>query len=254
MDGLPFADSLETLFDDGFMLNTVAHDELGGGAGSWMTGTRADGSSSDAHCNGWTSLTGEMNVGLAAGGPKIWLAANRRGCDETSFRILCMGRTRSVSVAVQVSSGKRIWETRTPYLPGSMTPDQKCQSERPAGVARGVAFISYTDRPASSVLDPEATYVRVDGIAIGTGARLATQSIRTGPWLNADGLLGEPEDQIWTGALRVGDAADSTRNCEDWTTSSSAVLSFAGPHGRSFLFTSGAVPCSEAHRLYCVEP
>jgi hypothetical protein len=256
MDGRPFADSLAALFDDGLMLNTVVHDEKGGGSFvSWITGTEADGSSSDAHCNGWTSASGEASVGFPSGGPAVWLAQSRRTCNgASSYHILCMGRTRSIPVAVEVSSGKRIWQTRTPYLPGSMTPDQKCQSERPAGVAAGVALISYTTRPASAVLDPEATYVRVDGIAVGTGAMLTTQSIRTGAWLDADGLIGEPEDSIWTGALSPNEVALSERNCQDWTTSTAEGLSFACPHGWSFLFSSGAVPCSEAHRLYCIEP
>jgi hypothetical protein len=220
-----------------------------------MTGTEVDGSSSDAHCNGWTSGSGEASIGSSYGGPALWLAEARRTCGA-SYRILCMGRTRSVPVAVEVSSGKRVWQTRTPYLPGSMTPDQKCQSERPAGVATGVALVSYTNRPASAALDPEATYVRVDGIAVGTGASLATQSTRTGAWLDADGLIGAPRDLIWTGATRPTDVvADSERNCEDWTTSSMALLALPSPHGRSYLFGSaGTVPCSEAHRLYCVEP
>jgi hypothetical protein len=253
MDGLPFADSVEALFEDEQVLNTVVHNELGASASfRWMTGTEADGSSSDAHCEGWTSLIGETRTGTVAGGPRVWLANERSPC-STIYSILCMGRTRSVPVAVDVAVGKQIWETRTPYLPGSMTPDQKCQGERPAGVAQGVAFVSYTSRPASSVLDPEATYVRPDGVVIGTGAVLATGAIRTGPWLNADGLPGEPGDRIWTGAVSATSVADS--NCEDWTTGSMSVVSFAGPQGVSSpLFTSGAVPCSEAHRIYCVEP
>jgi hypothetical protein len=165
-----------------------------------------------------------------------------------------MGRSRTIPVPVVVSSGKRIWETRTPYLPGSMTPDQKCQTERPAGVAGGVAFISYTNRPAADALDPGATYVRVDGIAIGIGAELARDSIRTGPWLDADGLAGEPGDLIRTGATFASVVAAATSNCQDWTTSSMAEQAFAGPHGRSYLFTSGTYPCSEARRIYCVEP
>jgi hypothetical protein len=80
--------------------------------------------------------------------------------------------------------GKRIWVTNSAFVPGSMSPDQKCQSERPLGVTAGVALLAYTDRPASAVLDLAASYVQPDGQLVGTGAELLAVGAGTGEQVN----------------------------------------------------------------------
>src|SRR6185295_15607790 len=103
----------------------------------------------------------------------------------------------SSPVALTSASGKRIWLTRDAYTPGSMTPDEFCQSTRPAGVARGVAFVAYTTRPAAAVLDPEALYVRIDGAIVGTGADLADGRVLAGPWLSEYGMAEGVSGGTW---------------------------------------------------------
>jgi hypothetical protein len=280
-DTLPVFDSVDEMFDAG-MRYYVAYDETGaqvpavadafGAAtpGAVISGTAADGTAVET-CNDWTaaeSIPGEVplrfRAGRPSGGPVTWTDAILLNCTpETRFPITCMGVRRSAPVIDPLPDGtliegaKQIWVSNTPYTPGAMTPDEKCQSERPVGVDRGVAFIAYRDRPAAAVLDPTANYFRPDGAFVGSGAILTSLDIFTAPWILADGsVLRDQSQYVWTGAGRPNQLAIVDNNCEDWTVPSGETRSSVGDYGRggARFFLTIDLLCSGAYRLYCVEP
>jgi hypothetical protein len=294
MDGLPFADTAAELFDGFQMSYYAACDELGvqvptpltaraaGQALNILTGTLADGSASADHCNDWTSSANDVSfqIGRAASGPSAWLETDSVACGSTlEYRVVCMGVTRSTplppapALASLPAGFKQIWVTNTEYVPGSTTPDEKCQSERPPGVASAVAFITYTDRAAAAVLDPAATYRRPDGMLVGTGDDVANMDIFTAPWIRADGAVSLPAAvsppaalspsaegmaAAWTGATSGPTlTALASENCDDWQLSDPARVGALGNSLQGsirFFVTGVTATCDSPRRLYCVEP
>jgi hypothetical protein len=278
MDSLPVADTVDDLFN-GKMRYYVAYDETGGQVptvanallgravtpGSTLSGTAGDGTAVET-CNDWTSGDSSLRfrAGRPSGGPFTWIDAIVINCDlESQFPITCMGVRRSAPVVDLLPDGafgpetKRIWVSNTEYSPGTMTPDEKCQSELPAGVDRGVAFIAYRDRSAAAVLDPEVAYIRPDGAFVGRGADLTSLDIWTGPWVLADGSISPGRSEyVWMGAASPEQFAIIDGNCEDWRSTSGELLANVGDYGRggARFFRTIALPCNGVHRLYCVEP
>jgi hypothetical protein len=262
MDGMPFADQLSGLLGAGFAYNDVGFSELGEPLDRFVwTALSAD--PERVTCGDWTDSTapGFAIQGSSSSGP-FWDGPNAAAC-TTSAPIYCLGRSKSTTLGALPSfPGKRIWVTNTPYLPASMSPDQKCQSERPSGVTTGVALIAYTDRPASAVLDLAASYVRPDGQLVGTGAELLAVGSGTaeqvnlvsGPWVLANGTTVDFLPGIWTGSTSL--TAAGTQTCNDWQSATTTGLS--GTYGYAGVrfwqaFTTGD-DCSYPWSLYCVEP
>jgi hypothetical protein len=281
MDGLQFADTPTSLFDDFAMLYYVAYDERGvqvptpqtdrssSEALDTLSGTRVDGGAAADHCNGWTSASADssFHIGRVAGGPEAWIDAVPITCDSPlRYRIVCMGVTRSLALPIPTPAAalpaevKQIWLTNTGYLAGSMSPDEKCQSERPLDVDGAVAFVAYTDRPAAAVIDPTGVYMRPDGVLVGTGADLISMDIYSTPWVRADGTVAAPLvalPSVLTGARNPSANALASENCNDWQDPSDASVGLVGSYGSGSTryFFTGTVPrCNFSASLYCVEP
>jgi hypothetical protein len=222
-----------------------------------LTGTNSDGSASTATCNDWTSAVGpDVMIGRAGGGPRSWLSEFPVPCETVGLqRVVCMGRTSTAPVVVPRFTGKQIWVVHD-YVPGSMTPDQKCQSDRPAGVARAAAFISYGNRPAAAVLDPAATYVRPDGALVGSGADLARPIVRAAPWLDARAAFDPISFLMWTGAFSPELVSDPGESCNDWRSGDVGVRGLTGDYGTGsprWFCTLGLGSCDTPGGIYCVE-
>jgi hypothetical protein len=211
-------------------------------------------------CGGWTQARADSFGTIGSAGELRWWAVDLVVADcSQSFAIFCMGKRKQQPLGNIVRyQGKRLWQTTTRYTPGTTTPDQKCQSERPAGVANGVAFVAYTDRPASAVLEPAATYVLSDGRLVGSGAQLQELNMLVGPWLLADGSVAPlfPE-AVWTGGttqLRV--PASAELNCLDWTSAAPSRSGLAGSSGSigQGSWSATTRSCDTELFLYCVEP
>jgi hypothetical protein len=271
-DGLPVADEPASLFgltryyppaftEQGVSLSGVA----------LYTGFDPD-YAGDDHCGRWTSRNGTVGAGTASSNHWAGDGYGHVGCDSFGLPIFCMGTTRQTPLAeLPPFTGKRIWITSSPYLPGSMSPDEKCRAERPAGIEQAVAFVAYSSQPASAVIDPAATYVLTDGRLVGTGRQLvALNGIGAGPWLLADGTAaGDRFLPVWTGSSRNGgigppaaSVASLATTCADWTSSSPVDLAYVGMPGsadwsswEASSILGGQNPCSSVDtRLYCVEP
>jgi hypothetical protein len=270
MDGNPFADTAAGLFDQLGVIYPVHFDETGvllpslanylfAGLNTW-TGTLLDGSSSANNCNDWTTASAAVNVqiGRVAGGPRGWIDVIATGCDTGQQHLLCMGRARSAPTVPPRATGRQMW-TVFSYTPGTgMTPDQKCQSERPPGVAAAAAFVAYSDRPAAAVLSPDVTYVRPDGAVVGLGRALASFRALSIPWLRADGTFIDDFNFlfVWTGASTPDEIApDPNANCDDWRNGTASFSAAAGDYGEGTQrwFATQRLACSGSFGLYCVE-
>jgi hypothetical protein len=269
LDGLPFATSSSELFVRQNVLNPIGFNELGrresaysaGSEQRVMTGTRADGTAEpDATCADWTIGSAQANTqqGLpGTGGPALWTIGIPIACNIVPYQIHCLGKTKSSPVAVPSFSGKRAWLSNTPYIPGSMTPDAKCTSERPPGVSQGRALVPYTDRAARAVLDPNANYVRPDGQLVGTGQQIIDLEPVAGIWIHANGSIETPIlSRVWTGNRDFESPLPADVTCNNWT--SVAQTGYAGYMQEvdiSFYGFGIDVPCTATgNYLYCVEP
>jgi hypothetical protein len=265
MDGLPFGDRREDLSADPPIAYYPVHFSESGqfnyAGGAW-TGTANDGTVTD-NCNGWTSESGDV-LGHTGDHRTLyaWLTYGIFPCnvaaggDGLQYSTYCMGTAKTAPIVVPRFTGKRMWVTNTPYVIGSMTPDQKCQAERPPGVAAARAYLGYTGRRADELLDRAATYVRPDGQLVGTGAQIATANMTGIPWIAADGsTVGLAF--AWTGTSDLSILPGAADTCSDWRdTGSTAMIGLIGISDlRAFVGSVSLVGCSdESLRLYCVEP
>ena len=130
-------------------------------------------------CSDWTSADGQGSFGLSFGGPLSWLFANPSPCRDVSsnyqgpYHIYCMMTDETTPLAAPTPTpGKKIWVTKLSFDPGGgiAAANALCASEKPSSVATAVALLATTTQAAADLLDMEATYVRPDGVALGTGA------------------------------------------------------------------------------------
>jgi hypothetical protein len=263
LDGKPFTTTLTDLFDASVIYHPAGLDEYGDAPPAnpelrIMTGTEGDGTSRTT-CNDWTTLdpTVEYTWGVRFGGPITWTFFGDQSCAAPAH-IICMGNTRSTPLQITRTSGQRIWATQPTYTVGAgVTPDARCFAERPDGVASARALIAYPDRTAGEVLDPNANYVRLDGLLVGTGQQLLDRQVLTGIWQGADGSYLAPEARtiiVPTGAARLTELGTPETTCDGWTNPSGTKIFGAFALSNSnWWFRDVGRECDEPVSLYCVE-
>jgi len=276
LDGKPFADALDSLFGPRReVFHSISFFETGEDPGevAIMSGTAADGTSSlETSCGDWKNPQASSAHGSGSkGGPNLWTDGWLAPCELN--HVICMGKARSGSVTIQRRPGRLVWLSAA-YVPGSTSPDAHCSAHRPPGVSRAAALVSTSHTRASQLLTADATYVRPDGVVVGTGAAIGAGKLESGIWQEADGTYagraGYPEFfNVWTGSPRTPDTpgtADST--CGNWTVSTGSGAIGDLSAGPRFWNSSGSggpnlqdwtmiVPeyydCNQKARLYCFE-
>jgi len=256
MDGLPVADDAASLFAP-LRYYPPRFSEQGqlANAGSIRLWTGMGDDPGD-HCSGWTVAREGSVVGIGMSDSITWWSVGFATCNIEQLPIACLGKTKTQPVsAPPAHQGKRLWLTTSPYLPGSGRPDEKCQSERPAGVERGVALIAYSTKPPSTVIDPAATYVLSDGRLVGTGAELLAGGMTVGVWLSADGSIPNNSPNVWTGTSSITALGTLESTCLDWT-SADPTLNGTLAVATNSSFGAYGIPTSCAVSMYlnCVEP
>ena len=260
-DGSPFADTQAALFTNNVVWNPIRFNELGRRAGAKyaFTGTTSTGAAHEWTCENWTVNTGggpQWYGGSITGGPEVWSSGASASCANNSNAILCMGKGRSTQVTFTPATGRRIWLTNTAFaLTGTTTPDQKCQSERPAGVANARALLATLTRTAGSVVDTAATYVRPDGIVVGTGAQLiARAELASGIWQKADLSYSwlRSNTMVWTGHANLGTLGTAATTCDDWS-ATTGTGNWSGTYGTDGWWGDYNAACTQSFQLRCVE-
>jgi hypothetical protein len=257
IDGSPFADTRTSLLTGGQVFQAIDLDETGArrSSESVMTGTSVDGLAvAGQTCTDWT-VGGSVAYGDTAGGSVGWTRLNVATC-SVPRRIDCLMKTQTATLTPPVAPGKKTWISSTAYIPnGTTTPDQHCAADQ----AGALALVARTTSPASNALVPAATYVRVDGQVVATGAELiAAGVLPNGIWQHRNGgYLQLGETIAWTGhngdLTALGTAAGT---CNDWTSTAST----AGALGLVAVkdarwWNNGTGTCNAPGRvLICVEP
>ena len=262
MDGEPFADAQTDLVTSNQVYNPITFNGLGervAPSETVMTGVDPDGAvSTTQNCSDFRSTSGNLLSGMVGGGPFNWTAGSGSAC--TPSRIICMGRTKTTALPTPRGTGKLIWMTNVNFVVGTtQNPDEACMAQLPTGATRAVAFIAAVGAAAAERLDSAATYVRPDGVAVGTGSALAKSLQQSGIWQSADGTYRQIGfGRIWTGARSPGTRGTVTTTCDNWrSTSQEGFQGFHGVIGNTF-FDGTQLGCSNSRLneagLYCMEP
>jgi len=272
LDGKPFADSVQQMLRGGEIYHPIQYDERldvprGGSVLFSLTGTHADGTLGE-NCSDWTTSSDSAMYTLGdplQGGPGAWVDDIDYPCSSVpGTRITCLENQRAAALAIVPRTGKRIWLSKTPFAIGSSTPDDRCQSDRPANVAQAAALVAHVGGRARDGLDLSANYVRSDGQLVGTGEQLAAASaaglstrIDTGIWQSGDGTYLQPDLEglrVWTGADDMATLGTAATTCNDWTDAGGVGISGKAQATASAFWALG-VPesCLASRYLYCVE-
>jgi hypothetical protein len=239
-DLLPWIDDMPTALSKGNVYYPVAYDENGQRvydttlAGMNQTGTYYAGN----NCNDWTDGTLNAGHGHTHAGGRSW-AYNNVGVSScaNSNRIICLSTGAGIALAVSPAAGKKIFLSKTGWVPGGgvSAADAKCMTDKPASVTTAKAILLASTRAFTDVLAPATTYVRPDGVAVGTGADIVSAlngkvpaTIEATPTQDGGGTYVDTSvaQLVWTGVTRTGSAGQDT--CNDWTSSTSASNGTAG--------------------------
>ena len=141
---------------------------------------------------------------------------------------------------------------------GAAAYDTVCDTEGDSWAAgTWKAFVSTNTTAAMAVITPSATYVRADGIAVGTGAQLLTGvGLETGPWMSAGGGYHFTVGRILTGsATPMMMGADAT-TCMNWGDTGGTMTGGREADVDAWWTTGPTlVGCNmaESRNVYCVE-
>ena len=174
-DLLPWIDAMATALSTGNVYYPVAYDEDGRRvigttlAGMTQTGTYSSG----YNCNDWTDATLNSSHGNTHAAGTGW-AYDNVGISScaTADRVLCLSKGATAALTPTPAAGKKIFLTRTGWIPsgGVAGADAKCNADKPAAVISSKAILLASTRAFSDVLVAATTYVRPDGVKVGTGA------------------------------------------------------------------------------------
>ena len=262
LDNKPFANTLASLFGSSQVFNSVRFDELGDDVTglSYITGSLTTGAvNSGRNCTNWTGV-GTAIGGYADAGPIHWVQQANFDC-VTPVNLLCMGKTKTVTITPPAPTGRKVWLSNVGFTPNAtagMTPDARCHADRPAGVTAGVALISTASRAASLALVPTTSYYRPDGIFVGLGADLAAGTIlQSGIWQSGDGVYRQAvSDWIWTGSPSPNQVGTVASTCGNWTDSTQPAGILGESSIRPSTWWSGPgnqITCTLGLLLYCVQ-
>lgn len=260
LDGLPIADTIEDLFDDRKVFYPVLYDENGEvHSGPVWSGSQIDGTvTPSSHCAGWTGGTDPDStfgaVGRAALGPNFLSSSSSRCSLPASFFCAMVDRSTSV-LKPPAQGGKLIYITDEAIFgySGWTMAQSQCDAEKPQG--RTVhPLVAQQNNAASRFIVSGATYVRPDGIRVGTGADLLQNHLETGIWVSP-ALLYSEYLHVWTGSSAFTTAENTTmQSCIDWSDGTkSAVVGSPSVDPIAWWNVGSPAFCNVPEPVYCVE-
>ncbi|HYP86622.1 MAG TPA: hypothetical protein VEQ59_00675 [Polyangiaceae bacterium] len=263
MDGRPFARTKASFLTNNAILYPIRLSDKGVDVGEAevMSGSNVDGTyeSAATSCNNWTGglvPSDGVMAGSTLGGSMVWGGGGVVACNKAK-RIFCFGKTETAALAFTPATGKRIWLSTQYNGTSAADPDAHCALSLPAGVTAARALVAYSSAPASDALGASTTYVRPDGVVVGTGEEIAAQTLRSGIWQNADGSYIDELDNgtmVFVGSTSL--TANGAKTCNNWQDQSGSSSVTAGNFhtaGKNF-WSYVSITCNVSSRLYCIEP
>jgi hypothetical protein len=193
------------------------------------------------NCQDWTDATAYTSRGHTHAGGLGW-TGNNVGVSSCGIRdrVVCVMKGGQTPVTVTPVAGKKIYLTRSAWLPGGglADADAKCLADAPASVVAAKAVLAASSRDLTDVLDATATYVRPDGVKSGTGAEILQAIIDENAPASIEGAViqdgagkyvGNLVPQlVWTGLRYYGGFVGAAATCRDWTSASPTDTGTAG--------------------------
>jgi hypothetical protein len=264
-DGSPFADTIDDLVAGRIfnppLLDEFGHEVRSGDTDFVATGTDAMGFNSPGNtCNEWANDQAvSFLYGTTEGTTAAWTAFGTNNCGAPT-RIYCFGVDQNFPVAPAETPGKRAFVLDGTFVPvgGRDAADMACSKEATAAGLTGEfwALLPKGDEWAAFRFpDPEARWVRLDGVpinAVGSdplaGDALASPLNVT----SKNRYLGGQDQFVFTGATSPLDF--STDSCKDWTdTSINAEVGLLGVANSAwFAYNVGSCSSPPTH-VYCLE-
>lgn len=257
MDGSILADDLASSTIPN-LLNSVRYDENGATISpnfAYFTGSGVSGTYGGSSCTDWTATTGNGQTADSRLGVSGWAYSGIASC-ASQAHLLCVMTKNSASIALPPApaGAKLIVMSNTVFTPNAtVSPDQHCISQAGSGYK---ALVGYTTGAASTALDAATTYVRPDGVVIGTGAELMAITtgtyLRSGIFQRADGLYINTGMLLGPSSLTSVGTASNT--CANWTSTATGTPA-AGTSNQTtgYAFFGYLLNCNSGGNLYCVQ-
>jgi hypothetical protein len=257
VDGEIYADAV-TALSSGKIIYPPRLDEFGNDLGTvqFYTGTNF-GTPTTNNCVNWTS-----NLGTDLGGASTSeLAAESVGAYSedcsTSAHLLCIEMGRTVTADLHPDTGKLAFATTSKWASGGgrASADQVCANEATAAGFSGtfLAALATTTESIASRFTPGQIYKRVDGVRLLHAGDLFTADYFDVP-PELDRFGGVVDDDLWSGAERLGVLPAAADNCNDWSDSSAVVQGIMQATRRTDQRTPEKnESCNSAVALVCLE-
>jgi hypothetical protein len=172
--------------------------------------------------------------------------------------------TAAIAPPAPPAGAKKIVLSNTTFTPNFVQPvDARCVTDAGAGY---VALIGKIGSSLNSLLVPGTTYVRPDGVIIGTGAELAAVAqntpTRSGIFQRANGNYMDINKSTvaggvaWIGPGSTSAAGTMANTCNNWTdTAGGPGVGIGNPTQTSdWMFSNGNVAtCGFALPVYCIQ-
>jgi len=218
-----------------------------------MTATTNGAQSGSGSCADYTSTSGSITVGTAAG--QSTMASNFGSLNCTaSMRMYCVGVDRAAAVQISPVPARRLaFVTSVAWTPsgGLLSADALCQNEASAASLPGTfrALLATSTATAASRFNTAGLpWGRVDGALLASTAAAAMSGTLwdTSPGLSANGSKYFGNSGVWGGAANLTTVGTVAQTCSNWT--STAGTGTAGRAGFSsipgFVGFDSADPCS----------
>jgi hypothetical protein len=275
-DGLPFGDRVTDVLPGGQVLYPLQLDESGHAVdpGDYVwTGTLTDGTrGGTSQCNDWqqdSTTTDDTMVGSPGGGPGVWTGYSQAGCNN-SAHLYCfqVDYQNPISLPTPASGAKLMYLTQALFEPGQSVSggsglgaaNSLCDMEKPSGVTSVLAFIAGGVNSPGALLNGNTTYVRPDGVVLGTGADFEAGALpRSGIWQHASGsyALENMNSGVWTGSANPASLGTSTTTCSEWSSIGQAggIHGFFGVLSKWWDYSGSGFggSCAPTYNLYCVQ-
>lgn len=209
----------------------------------------------DQNCLNWTTAgtNGRGVAGLIANGPQTWFYYEIGTCDYMHGALICMMKTQTTPLTLSPVTGKKIFITNEP-VGADEAMDSICEVDKPAGTGAVVALRATTTKAPATLIDPAATYVRPDGVVVGSGADIIAANLQTGIWQQGNGKYVDSRG-LWTGSINLSTVGTAVTTCSDWTsTTGTATEGSTTRSDYSWWHDFNTIDCSRSFTwAICVE-
>jgi hypothetical protein len=266
VDGLPLADTIAD-FTGGNLLHpirlqadlTLAEND-GADHAVIVTGTAFDGTHAMTTCGDWTTTSAMMRVGNANSTGRIWTDWFDGGNCLGLVGFYCFGTSRSTQLSVPPTPGRLAFVSTTTWMSGGglASADAFCQADATNAGRTGTfkALLATSTASAASRFDTSgAPWVRADGIPLAKPGVSPFDELVAPINVHLDGSY-LPQAWAATGATSPTTMGATSRNCNDWTSSSTGVYVVGSVEDTFTWFTEfgpQTLSCGNPAPLYCFE-